>query len=188
MGMSVSRPATVCRMCPGLKTDVVAAEGRQVLRCRACRRTWRPYDTSPSPAPDYRTAYRTAQPEREEDEALAALEAGLDAATAAAKAADDPALRYATGLDPKVYAHVLNTPGALELIDRTAVQLRALADEVPVGRLTRLTVACQGGRHRSVAVAEAVGHRVWAVWGGRYGVEIEHHHVDRPVLPAASPA
>ncbi|MFB7032603.1 MULTISPECIES: hypothetical protein [unclassified Streptomyces] len=31
-----------------------------------------------------------------------------------------------------VYAHVLKTPGALTLINRTAVQLRALADEVPV--------------------------------------------------------
>ncbi|MCZ0983805.1 hypothetical protein O1L60_44370 [Streptomyces diastatochromogenes] len=102
--------------------------------------------------------------------------------------ADDAALRYATGLDPKVYAHVLNTPGALELIGRTAVQLRALADEVPVGRLARLTVACQGGRHRSVAVAEAVGRQVWEAWGGRYGVEIEHHHIDHPVLPLSTPA
>ncbi|MEU2245033.1 hypothetical protein ABZ572_37250 [Streptomyces sp. NPDC018338] len=85
--MSVSRPAIVCRMCPGRKTEVVAAEGRQVLRCRTCRRTWRPYDTYPSPAPDYRTAYSTAPPEREEGDALAALEAGLDAATTVAKAA-----------------------------------------------------------------------------------------------------
>ncbi|MGW9448654.1 hypothetical protein [Streptomyces sp. NPDC055632] len=45
--------------------------------------------------------------------------------------ADDPAMRYRTGLDD-VYAHVLKTPGALTLINRTAVQLRALADEVPV--------------------------------------------------------
>ncbi|MFC8794800.1 hypothetical protein [Streptomyces cinereoruber] len=52
-------------------------------------------------------------------------------------------------------------PGALELILRTAVQLRALADERPVGRLVRLTVACQGGRHRSVAAAETVGRIVW---------------------------
>lgn len=113
MGMSVSRPAIVCRMCPGRKTDVVAVEGRQVLRCRACNRTWQPYDTSPSPAPDYRTAYCTAQPERDEDEALAALEAGLDAATVAAKAAGkrlDPMarrlllLRRAALADRRAYA------------------------------------------------------------------------------------
>ncbi|MFJ3099108.1 hypothetical protein [Streptomyces hydrogenans] len=53
-------------------------------------------------------------------------------------------MRYRTGLDDDVYAHVLKTPGALTLINRTAVQLRALADEVPVGRLVRLTVACPG--------------------------------------------
>ncbi|MER5973328.1 RNase adapter RapZ [Streptomyces sp. NPDC002055] len=109
----------------------------------------------------------------------------LDLRRALRNPADDPALRYATGLDGEVYAHVLATPGARELIARTAVQLRALADEVPRGRLVRLTVACQGGRHRSVAVAEEVGRRVWTAWGGQRGVEIEHHHVDLPVLPAS---
>ncbi|MFG2677038.1 hypothetical protein [Streptomyces sp. NPDC048445] len=100
--------------------------------------------------------------------------------------ADDPTMRFRTGLDADVYAHVLATPGAQELIARTAVQLRALADEVPTGHLVRMTVACQGGRHRSVAVAEAVARRVWAAWGGKYGVEVEHHHIDHPVLPAAT--
>ncbi|MCZ4103207.1 RapZ C-terminal domain-containing protein [Streptomyces sp. H39-C1] len=110
----------------------------------------------------------------------------LDLRRALRNPAEDPAMRYRTGLDADVYAHVLATPGARELIARTAVQLRALADEVPRGRLVRLTVACQGGRHRSVAVAEAVARRVWEAWGGEYGVEVEHHHIDRPVLPASS--
>ncbi|MCX4444848.1 RNase adapter RapZ [Streptomyces sp. NBC_01789] len=101
--------------------------------------------------------------------------------------ADDPTMRYRTGLDADVYDHVLSTPGARDLINRTAIQLHLLADEVPVGRVARLTVACQGGRHRSVAVAEAVGRRVWAAMGGEYGVEIEHHHIDHPVLPASTP-
>ncbi|MEW1906203.1 hypothetical protein [Streptomyces sp. NPDC086147] len=61
-------------------------------------------------------------------------------------------MRYRTGLDADAHAHVLATPGAWNTITLTAVQLRALADEVPVGRLVRLTVACQGGQHRSVAV------------------------------------
>ncbi|MFF8387329.1 hypothetical protein ACF053_27315 [Streptomyces kanasensis] len=64
------------------------------------------------------------------------------------------------------------------------MQLRALADETLPGRLVRLTVACQGGRHRSAAVAEVVARRVWSAWGGTYGVDIEHHHIDHPVLPA----
>ncbi|WP_208886715.1 RNase adapter RapZ [Streptomyces sp. PBH53] len=109
----------------------------------------------------------------------------LDLRRALRNPADDPAMRYRTGLDAEVYAHVLATPGARELIARTAVQLRALADEVPRGRLVRLTVACQGGRHRSVAVAEAVARRVWTAWDGRYGVDVEHHHINRPVLPAS---
>ncbi|MFF8732754.1 hypothetical protein ACF073_40770 [Streptomyces sp. NPDC015171] len=108
----------------------------------------------------------------------------LDLRKALRNPAEDPAMRYLTGLDAKVSAHVLATPGAREVITRTAVQLRALADETPRGRLVRLTVACQGGRHRSVAIAEAVAHRVWTAWGGAYGVEIEHHHIDSPVLPA----
>lgn len=114
----------------------------------------------------------------------------LDLRTALRNPADDPALRQATGLDAAVLAHVLSTPGARELIAHTAHQLRALADEMPPGHLVRLTVACQGGRHRSVAVAEEVGRRVWEAWGGEYGVEIEHHHIDHPVLPAgkAEPA
>lgn len=98
--------------------------------------------------------------------------------------ASDPAMRYRTGLHPDVAAHVLATPGAREVIARTAVQLQALADGVPPGRLVRLTVACQGGRHRSVAVAEAVACRIWEAWGGQHGVEVEHHHIDHPVLPA----
>lgn len=110
----------------------------------------------------------------------------LDLRTKLRNPAKDPNMRYLTGLDTKVYDHVLNTPGAREIIDRTAAQLRAVADEVPVGRLVRLTVACQGGRHRSVAVAEAVARRVWEAWNGEYGVEVEHHHIDHPVLLASS--
>ncbi|MGA5499346.1 RapZ C-terminal domain-containing protein [Streptomyces cinereoruber] len=112
----------------------------------------------------------------------------LDLSRVLRNSADDPAMRYRTGLDDDIYAHVLKTPGALTLINRTAVQLRALAEEVPVGRLVRLTAACQGGRHRSVAAAEAVGLLVWEAWGGAYGVDIEHHHVDHPALTPSTPA
>ncbi|WP_053640797.1 MULTISPECIES: hypothetical protein [unclassified Streptomyces] len=85
--------------------------------------------------------------------ALVATGLYLDLSRALRNPADDPAMRYRTDLNGNVYAHVLKTPGALTLINRTAVQLRALADEVPVGCLARLTMACQGGRHRSVAAA-----------------------------------
>ncbi|MFC8494140.1 hypothetical protein ACFUJU_25795 [Streptomyces sp. NPDC057235] len=74
----------------------------------------------------------------------------LDLSRALRNPAADSTMRYRTGLDDDVHAHVLATPGALEVILRTAVQLRALADETPVGRLVRLTTACQAGRHRAV--------------------------------------
>ncbi|MFD6362807.1 hypothetical protein ACFWFX_23610 [Streptomyces roseolus] len=145
MTLVVERPAIVCRMCPSAKTDVIAEEGWQVLRCRRCRRTWQPYDTSPSPAPDYHTAYRTAPPEHEEDETLTALQAGLDTATAAAKAAGqrrpDPIARrllllrraaladrraYATELDHlRGGAIVTQTEHALDHADTAAAALRA---------------------------------------------------------------
>jgi UPF0042 nucleotide-binding protein len=108
----------------------------------------------------------------------------LDLRHALRNPAADPTMRYRTGLDDDVYAHVLATPGARQVIARTTAQLQALAKETPRGRLVRLTVACQGGRHRSVAVAEAVARRLYDAWGGQYGVEVEHHHIDLPVLPA----
>ncbi|MFI1314560.1 hypothetical protein ACH4TS_31160 [Streptomyces albidoflavus] len=106
----------------------------------------------------------------------------LDLTSALRNPAADPAMRYATGLDAPVRSHVLATPGAREVIARTIVQMLALADEVPVHRLLRLTVTCQGGRHRSVAVAEEVAHGLWTAWGGERGVDIEHHHINHPVL------
>ncbi|WP_432089224.1 hypothetical protein [Streptomyces sp. bgisy095] len=69
--------------------------------------------------------------------------------------ANDPTMRYRTGLD-----------------DRTAVQLRVLADETPVGHLVRLTAACQGGRHRSVdrtTPGHSAMRRVILVMHGRSG-------------------
>lgn len=79
MRLVVERPAIVCRPCPSTKTDVIAVEGRQVLRCRTCRRTWPPYDTSPSPSP----AYRTAPPEHEEERPRGGRMVGLGCAVTA---------------------------------------------------------------------------------------------------------
>ncbi|MEW1701042.1 RNase adapter RapZ [Streptomyces sp. NPDC091278] len=110
----------------------------------------------------------------------------LDLRTALRNPADDPSMRFRTGLDEDVYEHVMATPGAREIIARTAVQLRLLADETPVRHVVRLTVACQGGRHRSVAVAEAVARRLWEAWDGAFGVDVEHHHIGQPVLPPSS--
>ncbi|MFE1613001.1 RapZ C-terminal domain-containing protein [Streptomyces sp. DT197] len=100
--------------------------------------------------------------------------------------ARDPALLHGTGLNDAVREHALAAPRALDLINRSAAQVLALAERTPPGRLVRLTVACQGGRHRSVAVAEEVARRIWEAWGGAYAVEAEHHHVDHPLLTASA--
>ncbi len=57
-----------------------------------------------------------------------------------------------------------------------------------MGRLVRLTVACQKRRHGSVATVEMADWLVWEAWGGAYGVDIEHHHIDHPSLTVSIPA
>jgi UPF0042 nucleotide-binding protein len=94
---------------------------------------------------------------------------------------DDPALRHRTGLDDDVRDHVLRTPGAMTTVVRIAESAKSLLFSYANARqrLVRVTVACRGGRHRSVAIAEQVAEclRIDAV-----GVEVEHHHITQPVL------
>ncbi len=74
----------------------------------------------------------------------------------------DPELRPRDGLDPQVRAFVLGQPAAGQFLDR----LDALLETVYAGFLTErkhylnLAVGCTGGKHRSVAMAEAVGERM----------------------------
>jgi UPF0042 nucleotide-binding protein len=90
------------------------------------------------------------------------------------------ALRYATGLDPAVREHVLSTPGAMQVVERIAEQTQgALAYADRRHRLVRVTVACRGGRHRSVAIAEETA-RYLRTSG--VGVEVEHRHIHLPVI------
>lgn len=94
---------------------------------------------------------------------------------------DDPAMRYRNGLDPEVRDHVLSTPGVMAMVERIAESAKAVHDDYanPRHLLTDVTIACRGGRHRSVAVAEAVA--AYLRTDG-IGVEIVHHHIDRPVV------
>ncbi|MGW2485453.1 RapZ C-terminal domain-containing protein [Streptomyces sp. NPDC001571] len=93
----------------------------------------------------------------------------------------DPAMRYRTGLDPAVREHVLTTPGAnreiSRIVDSTAALVHGYAD--PRSRLVRVTVACRGGRHRSVAIAEQAAEYLRAEG---IEVEVEHCHINRPVV------
>lgn len=70
-----------------------------------------------------------------------------------------PALRPLTGLDAKVSKFVLTEPAAKRFMDLTKTLMRFLLPQYIAEGKTYLTVAigCTGGRHRSVAIAEALG-------------------------------
>lgn len=93
----------------------------------------------------------------------------------------DPKMRQLTGLDPVVRDHVLTTPGAMRIVERIAEEARAVLDGYADrrSRLVWVTVACRGGRHRSVAVAEEAARYLRT---GGVGVEVEHRHVKLPVV------
>jgi UPF0042 nucleotide-binding protein len=69
-----------------------------------------------------------------------------------------PELRPLTGRDPAVSEYVLGQPGAASFLDRYA----DLVEEVTDGfrregkRYLTIAVGCTGGKHRSVASAEAL--------------------------------
>jgi len=73
-----------------------------------------------------------------------------------------PELRNHTGLEPAVSDYVLGQPGAEEFVQRVV----ALMEPVTAGyvregrRYVTLAVGCTGGKHRSVAVAEALRARL----------------------------
>lgn len=88
----------------------------------------------------------------------------------------DPAMRQMTGLDDAVYEHVLATPGAREIVTRIVEQVAALYRHHGA---VRVLIGCQGGRHRSVAIARAVDDAL-----ARHGLDAEvvHRHVTRDVV------
>lgn len=96
---------------------------------------------------------------------------------------NDPAMRYLTGLDAAVRNHVLSTPGADQVIADTVERILAIhfAWAVPRGRHCGAHIYCRGGRHRSVAVGEAVAERLR---GLGFDVEINHRDIGKPVVQA----
>ncbi len=84
-----------------------------------------------------------------------------------------------TGLDAAVRDHVLGSPEAARIVEETGHDVLALlaarAPELPV----HLHVHCWYGRHRAVAVSEAVGD-----WLAARDVpaEVRHRHLARPFI------
>lgn len=108
----------------------------------------------------------------------------LDLRTALRNPANDPALIEMTGLDAPAREHVLATPGAAEIIEDFAMRIldgyrAANARRRGQPRRQDALVFCMGGRHRSVAIAEATAARL-SVLG--HGVEVEHLDIGEDVV------
>ena len=98
----------------------------------------------------------------------------------------DPAMRELTGEDEAVRHHVLTTPGAVTCIQDTvgqALAVRAYNDRR--NHVTNVLIGCQGGKHRSVAIGNAVTE---ALRDRGFRVEIEHRHMHRPVVQRSNRA
>lgn len=94
----------------------------------------------------------------------------------------DPEMRYRNGLDPVVRDHVLTTPGADRIVSLNVDRIRALVTVHTLQvqpLLTRVHIACRGGRHRSVAVAEEIARELRRE---NIGVEVYHRDIDKPVV------
>lgn len=97
----------------------------------------------------------------------------------------DPAMRYLTGLDEVVYAHVMATPGAQLLVHNTVLAVHGLMDQARPSSLT-VAAGCTGGRHRAVVMGRELA-RLLTEFGrvAGYGVELRHRDVHRPVLSSS---
>lgn len=88
-----------------------------------------------------------------------------------------PALRPLTGLDPAVKDFVLGSEGAKEFVTQYAALLGGVLElyrsydkhSVTIG------IGCTGGKHRSVAIAEALGEAL-----SEQGIHVRVTHRDRP--------
>jgi RNase adapter protein RapZ len=87
-------------------------------------------------------------------------------------------LRPHLGSDPRVARFVLEAPETMELLDDLVPLLDRLLPRYEREGKAYLTIAlgCTGGRHRSVAVAEALAARL----GGERDVRVVHRDAERP--------
>ena len=89
-----------------------------------------------------------------------------------------PELAPLTGRDRPVMDYVLGQPGAAEFLEAfaSAVQI-ALAGYDKSGRhYVLLAVGCTGGKHRSVAMADALAARLSSAWPG---IQVTHRDLGR---------
>lgn len=90
-----------------------------------------------------------------------------------------PDLRAQTGMDPQVREYVFAQPGAVEFVDGYARALRPVLDGYRRENKRHATIAigCTGGKHRSVAIAEALAARLRDAPG--VAVAVKHRDLGR---------
>ena len=133
--------------------------------------------TEPATSPQVQiTSYSVLHAPAPEGNALT-----VDLRTALRNPYHDPAMRQLTGLDEPVRVHVLATPGARQIIEQSATRVLALLAYHRPGDSGPLLVHtfCQGGRHRSVAVAEAVAAQLRECG---VSAQVTHRDVTKPVV------
>jgi UPF0042 nucleotide-binding protein len=96
-----------------------------------------------------------------------------------------PSLRHLSGLDDAVARHVLASPESREFMARTSGLLEYVMPRYEREGKSYLTLAigCTGGRHRSVAIAEALARGLRGSLGAQ--IAVVHRDVERGVaIPA----
>ncbi len=96
-----------------------------------------------------------------------------------------PELKPMTGLDPPVASYVLGAPDTQEFLRHTRSLLEYVLPRYEREGKSYLTIAigCTGGRHRSVAIAEALGRDLAATVGASIGVLHRDIHRGQTVGP-----
>lgn len=90
-----------------------------------------------------------------------------------------PELRSLTGLDTAVQEYVLSQEGALEFVERylAALQPVLAGYQRENKRHATLAIGCTGGKHRSVAMSEAIAERLSHVEG--VNVSVKHRDLGK---------
>jgi UPF0042 nucleotide-binding protein len=89
-----------------------------------------------------------------------------------------PKLRPLSGQDLRVSRYVLRAPAARRFLRLTAALLRFLLPQYIAEGKSYLTIAigCTGGRHRSIAIGEALGRKLKSVRG--VALRVRHRDLD----------
>lgn len=91
----------------------------------------------------------------------------------------EPELRPRDGRDPLVSDFVLSRPGVTEFVERYTAALAPVLEgyQREQKRHGTIAIGCTGGKHRSVAIVEAIAARLRAVPG--VAVSVKHRDVGR---------